>query len=91
MESCQARCRRAMERILSETPEDVIVVAHGRILVSVMDYLLRNQPKKADLITRNASISVIQYDRETGLGVLEVLNDCRHLKNLESGKTNKYC
>lgn len=71
--------------------ESVIVVAHGRILVFVMGYLLRRQEDKPELITKNASISVIDYDPGTGAGELLTLNDCSHLDGLAGGKRGRYC
>ena len=71
--------------------ESVIVVAHGRILVFVMGYLLRRQEDKPELITKNASISVIDYDAGTGVGELLTLNDCSHLDGLAGGKRGRYC
>ena len=69
----------------------MIVVAHGRILVFVMGYLLRRQEEKPELITKNASISVIDYDAGTGMGELLTLNDCSHLDGMAAGKSNRYC
>ena len=105
-EECRRRCRRIVERIASEAGgggkdssgrsggggrESVIVVAHGRILVFVMGYLLRRQEDKPELITKNASISVIDYDAGTGVGELLTLNDCSHLDGLAGGKRGRYC
>lgn len=97
-EECRRRCRRIVERIAAKQRdsgdggrETVIVVAHGRILVFVMGYLLRRQEEKPELITKNASISVVDYDAGTGMGTLITLNDCSHLDGLAAGKSNRYC
>lgn len=99
-EECRRRCRRIVERIAAEAGgggrdsngrDSVIVVAHGRILVFVMGYLLRRQEDKPELITKNASISVIDYDPGTGAGELLTLNDCSHLDGLAGGKRGRYC
>ena len=44
-----------------------------------------------ELITKNASISVIDYDAGTGVGELLTLNDCSHLDGLAGGKRGRYC
>lgn len=105
VDCCKERCRRAVERILAEesgrmaageaqlhpgTP-DVAVVAHGGILVHVADYLLRNQKEKKEIIVKNASISVVEYDRNTAVGRLLILNDIAHLGTSVCEKTNKFC
>lgn len=90
-EDCRVRTRAAVERILNEAGGDAAIVAHGGILVYVIDYLLRNQTKKQEIIVRNASISVIEYDQKTELGRLLVLNDTAHLAPVAGEITNKYC
>ena len=106
IDCCKMRCRRAVERILAEEENlpaaaaadgdvpacrDVAVVAHGGILVHVVDYLLRNQKEKKEIIVKNASISVVEYDRATAVGHLLILNDTAHLGTPVSKKTNKFC
>ena len=49
------------------------------------------QEEKPELITKNASISVIDYDAGTGMGELLTLNDCSHLDGMAAGKSNRYC
>lgn len=90
-EDCQARCRKAVEQILSGPESAVAIVAHGGILVYVIDYLLRNQTEKQEIIVRNASISVVEYDRARELGRLVLLNDTSHLKPVSGTGINKYC
>lgn len=90
-EHCKERCRRAMERILAESKGDIAIVAHGGILVFVVDYLLRMQQEKNEIIVKNASITTVEYDREAGRGVLLSLNDVTHLAALPATETNKYC
>ncbi len=98
IESCKSRCREAVERIVSELTgirdtaiQDAAIVAHGGILAHVVDYLLRNQTEKEEIIVKNASISVIEYDPETEAGRLLLLNDTAHLGAASNGKTNKFC
>lgn len=90
-EESRSRCKAAMERILSEKEQDVVIVAHGGILVFVADYLLRAQQEKNEVIVKNASITAVDYDRTTGTGRLVFLNDTTHLAELSTEKTNKYC
>ena len=90
-ESCRERCRAAMEQILAGTVTDAAIVAHGGILAHVADYLLRNQKEKEEIIVKNASISIIEYDRSTEMGRLLLLNDTAHLGILSDGRTNKFC
>ena len=90
--SCRARSRSAGERVLRDTEGgNAVIVAHGGILVYLIDYLLRNQKEKREIIVRNASITVIDYEKDTGLGTLLELNRTSHLPAIRSGKTNKYC
>ena len=90
-ESCRERCRAAMEQILAGTVTDAAIVAHGGILAHVADYLLRNQKEKEEIIVKNASISIIEYDRSTEMGRLLLLNDTAHLGISSDGRTNKFC
>lgn len=92
-ERCRDRCKAAMDFILNQAGEggDIAIVAHGGILVFVVDYLLRAQKDKNEIIVKNASITTLQYDRGTGKGTLLRLNDVRHLAGMAGGKTNKYC
>lgn len=73
--SCEARSERAIRRILEETAGDAVIVAHGGILVFLMNYLLRFQREPQEIIVANASLSVVSYDRSTGMGKLLVLNE----------------
>lgn len=90
-ESCRERCRAAMEQILAGTVTDAAIVAHGGILAHVADYLLRNQKEKEEIIVKNASISIIEYDSSTEMGRLLLLNDTAHLGISSDGRTNKFC
>lgn len=90
-EGCKARCRKGMEYILDHSRGDIMIVAHGGILVFVVDYLLRAQTQKNEIIVRNASITTVEYDRETGIGELLYLNDISHLAAVPEGRTNRYC
>lgn len=93
--SCMDRSRSAVEQILEAAAvlggRDVCIVAHGGILVYLIDYLLRNQEEKREIIVKNASISVVEYDEKTGIGKLLELNRISHLPSACKGKTNKYC
>lgn len=100
-ESCLLRCREAVEQMVKETEDvcktrettsrDVVVVAHGGILVFLIDYLLRAQREKKEIIVTNASISVVEYEVKTGVGRLLELNDIRHLDRSSGKSINKYC
>lgn len=90
-ESCRERCRAAMEQILAGAVTDAAIVAHGGILAHVADYLLRNQKEKEEIIVKNASISIIEYDSSTEMGRLLLLNDTSHLGISSDGRTNKFC
>lgn len=100
-QSCLLRCREAVEQMVKETegsgglqgelPGDVVVVAHGGILVFLIDYLLRAQREKKEIIVTNASISVVEYEKQTGVGRLLELNDIRHLGRSSGQGINKYC
>ena len=90
-ESCRKRCHDAVEQIVSETESDVILVAHGGILAYVADYLLRSQPERKEIIVTNASISTVEYARDTGEGTLLKLNDTSFLGTDGSENKNKFC
>lgn len=99
-DTCQKRCQLAVEQMQKEIEamdasgtEDLAaaIVAHGGILAHLARYLFRNQSERQEIIVKNASISVIDYDPRTELGKLIVLNDTSHLKADSSGKTNKFC
>lgn len=94
-QSCMNRSRSAVEQMLGTVNVlgggDVCVVAHGGILVYLIDYLLRNQEEKREIIVKNASISIVEYDEKLGLGKLLELNRTSHLPAVCNRKTNKYC
>lgn len=73
-ESCEERSERAIKRILEETAGDAVIVAHGGIMVFLMNYLLRFQREPQETIVSNASLSIVSYDRSTGMGNLIALN-----------------
>ena len=75
--SCELRSERAIRQILEETAGDAVIVAHGGILVFLMNYLLRFQREPQEIIVANASLSVISYDRSTGMGKLLALNETK--------------
>lgn len=82
--SCEARSERAIRRILEETAGDAVIVAHGGILVFLMNYLLRFQRDPQEIIVANASLSVISYDRSTGMGKLLALNETGTLEQTKA-------
>lgn len=92
---CRRRTKAAVERILTESQGDAAVVAHGGILVFVVDYLLRNQLEKKEIIVKNASITTVEYDRDRELGTLLHLNDVSHLDSQNNrwgrGTQSRYC
>lgn len=94
-QSCTDRSRIAVEQMLgtAAAPDgrDVCIVAHGGILVYLIDYLLRKQVDKREIIVKNASISVVEYDEKSGIGKLLELNRTSHLPAVDNRKTNKYC
>lgn len=93
--SCMERSRSAVEQMLVTVDAlgggDVCIVAHGGILVYIIDYLLRNQEEKQEIIVKNASISVVDYNEKSGIGKLMELNRTSHLPAACNRKTNKYC
>ena len=52
--SCEARSERAIRQILEETAGDAVIVAHGGILVFLMNYLLRFHREPQEIIVANA-------------------------------------
>ena len=84
--SCEARSERAIRQILEETAGDAVIVAHGGILVFLMNYLLRFQREPQEIIVANASLSVVSYDRSTGMGKLLALNETGTLEQKKSFK-----
>lgn len=73
--SCEARSARAITKILAETAGDAVIVAHGGIIVFLMNYLLRFKREPQEIIVSNASLSIVSYDRSTGMGKLLALNE----------------
>lgn len=82
--SCEARSERAIRQILEETAGDAVIVAHGGILVFLMNYLLRFHREPQEIIVANASLSVVSYDRSTGMGKLLALNETGALEQKKS-------
>ena len=80
--------REAMEQILARTPagQDAAVVAHGGILVFAALWLTQKSQEKNEIIVKNASITTIEYDRESGTGTILCLNDVSHLGRHCSGE-----
>ena len=77
--------RRGVNRqILEETAGDAVIVAHGGILVFLMNYLLRFHREPQEIIVANASLSVVSYDRSTGMGKLLALNETGTLEQKKS-------
>ena len=88
-ENCRKRCEKAMNFIFNQAEGDIAIVAHGGILVFVVDYLLRRCRERNEIIVKNASITTLEYDKKTGTGTLLSLNDISHLAGLPDGKINK--
>ena len=88
--SCRLRCRRALEQILSQREGDAAVVAHGGILVFLINELLAERDRR-EIIVTNASLSIVEYSRETGKSRLLLLNDTSHLGADPGRRNNKYC
>lgn len=81
LEAVDARCARAWELIREEirrqeTVGDVAVVSHGGVLAHFMAYIL-GEP--GGVVVKNASITTVEYDPESGRCRLLQLNDCGHL------------
>lgn len=87
--SCEARSERAIRKILEETAGDAVIVAHGGILVFLMNYLLRFHREPQEIIVANASLSVVSYDRSTGMGKLLALNETGTLEQQPIRCVNK--
>ena len=87
--SCEARSERAIRQILEETAGDAVIVAHGGILVFLMNYLLRFHREPQEIIVANASLSVVSYDRSTGMGKLLALNETGTLEQQPIRCANK--
>ena len=87
--SCEARSERAIRQILEETAGDAVIVAHGGILVFLMNYLLRFHRDPQEIIVANASLSVVSYDRSTGMGKLLALNETGTLEQQPIRCVNK--
>lgn len=80
------RCSKALKAILDETGDgDAAIVSHGATTVFLLEILLRDDSRdeEDDIIVGNASISTVEYERETGKFVLAELNDREHLRGLE--------
>ena len=82
--SCEARSERAIRQILEETAGDAVIVAHGGILVFFIFFLLRFHREPQEIIVANASLSVVSYDRSTGMGKLLALNETGTLEQKKS-------
>ena len=60
--------------------------SHGGILVFAALWLTRKSQEKNEIIVKNASITTIEYDRESGTGTILCLNDVSHLGRHCSGE-----
>ena len=78
--SCEARSERAIRQILEETAGDAVIVAHGGI---------RFHREPQEIIVANASLSVVSYDRSTGMGKLLALNETGTLEQQPIRCVNK--
>ncbi|MDO5417471.1 MAG: histidine phosphatase family protein [Lachnospiraceae bacterium] len=82
------RSARAMEAIKADAAKDragaVAVVSHGAAICCILPWLLKEQALKEDGYSIiNAAVTTIDYNMETGICVLESLNDARHLEHFE--------
>ncbi len=73
--SCEARSERAIRQILEETAGDCGDRGARWDPRLLMNYLLRFHREPQEIIVANASLSVVSYDRSTGMGKLLALNE----------------
>ena len=81
-EQIRARCRQAMETILSQACGDLAVVSHGATLAYIIEYLMRDDPMSEGIIVGNSSITTIEFDPLTGKTQMVQQNDSSHLKEM---------
>ena len=91
-ESIHERVQRAVDRIASGLGETCAVISHGGIQVYLAEYLLRKEAEKRDIRMKNASITLVDYEPESGRGKLVFMDDTSHLPEeliRKSGKRDR--
>ena len=94
-ESIHERVERVVRRITEGKPGPYgacAVISHGGIQVYLVEYLLRKEKEKRKIRMKNASITLVEYNPESGEGKLVFMNDTSHLPEeliRETGKTDR--
>ena len=81
-----SRSKKVIEEIVSNSLENVVVVAHGGILrVLINGFLGLNQERKLlfDSPLENCSITLVKYDNKNKNFLINYFSDYSHLKDLE--------
>lgn len=77
------RIGNALKEILRRSRGDIAIVSHGAALAYMVSLMLEKELGDHDeIIVKNASISTVEYDRETGKFHMAEANDVSHLKAL---------
>lgn len=77
------RIGNALNEILRRSRGDIAIVSHGAALAYMVSLMLEKELGDHDeIIVKNASISTVEYDRETGKFHMAEANDVSHLKAL---------
>ena len=77
------RIGNALKEILRRSRGDIAIVSHGAALAYMVSIMLEKELGDHDeIIVKNASISTVEYDRETGKFHMVEANDVSHLKAL---------
>ena len=77
------RIGNALKEILRRSRGDIAIVSHGAALAYMVSIMLEKELGDHDeIIVKNASISTVEYDRETGKFHMAEANDVSHLKAL---------
>ena len=77
------RIENALNEILRRSRGDIAIVSHGAALAYMVSLMLEKELGDHDeIIVKNASISTVEYDRETGKFYMAEANDVSHLKAL---------
>ena len=81
------RIGNALNEILRRSRGDIAIVSHGAALAYMVSLMLEKELGDHDeIIVKNASISTVEYDRETGKFHMAEANDVSHLKALSQEK-----
>lgn len=77
------RIGNALKEILRRSRGDIAIISHGAALAYMVSIMLEKELGDHDeIIVKNASISTVEYDRETGKFHMAEANDVSHLKAL---------